>query len=260
MANSNSLKNRIQELFDNHGLTWFKSGTEWENMEYKEIEILNTLSDLDIPMMVKVAGSEARSELRNIRKLGIKGIIGPMIESEYALEKFIDTVEEEYENDKDLVLGVNLETKQAYQQLDSIVKNEHFKKVDLVIIGRLDLSNSFGIDKVQDPFVQMVTRRMTKTIQNANKKVSIGGFVNPTSALPIKLDLKADFFNTIHLVFDLKKVNDPYTTIHKAIEFEVELYRFWKELNPRRSLFYDSRIKLSEAKLKSVLQKAGSCT
>ncbi|RNC79728.1 MAG: hypothetical protein ED557_14520 [Balneola sp.] len=242
-------KNCLHDFFTNHGLVYLKCGTEWESMEYQEIGQLHELSRECFPTMVKIAGQEARTDLRHMKALGIKVILGPLIESEYALKKFVTTAQQEYGHDQALQLGINLETKQAHEQLNRILNNAYFNEIDFVVIGRLDLSQSLGFNTIDVPEVHKITHDFIKAVHSKGKKVSVGGFVNPISCGLIKDDLKADFFNTIHLVFDLQKVQDTYLTTQKAIEFEIELYRYWKAINSARSSFYDQRVDLSLKKL-----------
>lgn len=79
-----ALKNQVIKLQQQHGLLSLKAGTEWEDMDYQEIACLQTLGENKLPLIVKIAGPEAKVDLRNLQAIGVTGILGPMIESEYA--------------------------------------------------------------------------------------------------------------------------------------------------------------------------------
>ena len=66
-----------------------------------------------------------------------------MVESEYALKKFIQTIPK-YFNGK---LFINLESKNGFSNLKKIVKTKEFKKLNGVVIGRSDLAGSFNLSK-----------------------------------------------------------------------------------------------------------------
>lgn len=250
-----ALKNKITKLQQDHGLLSLKAGTEWEDMDYQEIACLQALGEAKLPLMVKIAGPEAKVDLRNMQAIGVNGILAPMIESEYALEKFITIVTEHYEGAKEPpLLAINLETIQAYHQLDDILNSSFFDLVDLVVIGRLDLSLSMHIKDVDHTDVAKVTQDIVNKVRAKGKSISIGGFVNPCSAAVIKNTFNANRLNTIHTLFDLDKTQDIAAAVWKAIEFEMAFYEYLQEINPNRHDFYQTRIETSQSKLDKAVE------
>jgi len=218
-------------------------------MDYEEIDFLYSLGLKKLPIFVKIAGSEARTDLRHLQAIGVNGILGPMIESEYALEKFVLTTKQCYENSGiDPQLAINIETIQGYQKLDDILESPYFQEIDIVVIGRLDLSLSMQIDSVDHPEVVEVTKDLASRVRHAGKHVSVGGFVNPSSANSLKT-IDIDRLSTVHAMFDLNKVKDVTTSIGKGLEFEIAYYQALSQINPARQKFYQSRIKTSQTKL-----------
>jgi 2-keto-3-deoxy-L-rhamnonate aldolase RhmA len=245
----NHLTALLEELKSQHGLLSLKAGTEWEDMNYEEIEHLHALGQGALPILVKIAGPEAKTDLRHLREIGVDGILGPMIESEYALEKFVLTAQEAYADSRiDPLLAINVETIQGYEQLSSLMASSYFQAVDTVVIGRLDLSLSMRMSDVDHPHVTEVTQDLARRVRQAGKHVSVGGFVNPDSAGSLR-ENGADRMNTIHTLFDFNKVTDPAVSIWKAIEFEMAYYQSLISLNPVREAFYRQRIEVSQAKL-----------
>lgn len=243
------LKARASELVYEYGLHAFKAGTEWEDMDYAEIEFLYSLGRKTIPIFVKIAGPEDRTALRHLRKIGINGILGPMIESEYALEKFVLTVQDAYEGSGiNPQLAINIETIQGYRKLDDILVSPYFQTIDTVVIGRLDLSLSMHINDVDHPQVVQVTEDLASRVRRAGKHVSVGGFVNPDSAGALQ-NIDIDRLSTVHTMFDLDKVTDVTASVWKGLEFEIAYYQALLQSNPDRKLFYQSRIAISQAKL-----------
>jgi len=245
-----TLKEQLAQLQQNHGLLSLKAGTEWEDMDYQEIACLQELGAGELPLLVKIAGAEAKVDLRHLQAIGVNGILGPMIESEYALEKFVTMVLNHYEKTSQKpFLAINLETIHAYEQLDALLNNRFFEPVDLVVIGRLDLSLSMHIDDVDHPKVAKVTQDIVKRVRAKGKDISIGGFVNPASAESIKNNFKANRLNTIHTLFDLDNITDVASAVWKGIEFEICYYDYLKTRYPERSSFYQERIETSQTKL-----------
>ncbi len=246
MSNS---ANKLKELRSQYGLLSLKAGTEWEDMDYTEIEHLYSLGQREIPILVKISGPEAKTDLRHLKAIGVTQILGPMIESEYALEKFVTTTLKVYEDsDINPTLAINLETIQGYQKLDSIMNNSYFKFIELIVIGRLDLSLSMHIEDVDHPKITAVTQDIVNKVRQAGKHVSVGGFVNPSSADSLR-NINIDRISTVHTLFDLNQVKNIAATIWKAIEFEINYYNSLIPINPERKAFYQSRIEISQAKL-----------
>ncbi|MBZ8179880.1 aldolase/citrate lyase family protein [Oscillatoria salina] len=232
-----------------YGLYALKAGTEWEDMNYSEIDYLYRIGQKEIPIFVKIAGSEARTDLRHLRAIGVNGILCPMVESEYALEKFVITTQKAYEESEiNPTLAINIETIQGYHKLDEILNSPYFKEIDTVVIGRLDLSLSMQMNNVDNPEVVQITQDLANQVRRLGKHVSVGGFVNPNSAVSLQ-KFNIDRLSTIHTMFDLNRVTDVTASIWKGIEFEIAYYQSLIEINPNRQEFYQSRIATSQAKL-----------
>lgn len=243
------LTQKLEELKSSYGLISLKAGTEWEDMDYSEVEHLHNLGQGELPILVKIGGPEAKTDLRCLRDIGVNGILGPMIESEYALEKFVDTTQQVYQNSTtDPLLAINIETIQGYRQLDSLMTNPAFKMIDTVVIGRLDLSLSMKSNDVDHPDVSKVTNDLATRVRHAGKNVSVGGFVNPSSVAAL-LETGVNQVNTIHNLFDLEKIGDAAVALWKAIEFEIAYYESLISVNPSRADFYQQRIEVSQSKL-----------
>jgi len=244
------LKQQLRTLRQQQGLISLKAGTEWEDMDYQEIQWLYELGEHKLPILVKVAGPEAKVDLRHLQAIGVTGLLGPMIESAYAMEKFISIAQAHYQKAglKTPMLAINLETIHAHDQLDTLINSPAFAAIELVVIGRLDLSMSMGIKDVDHPEVAKVTQTIVNKVRAAGKAVSIGGFVNPASAETLKNQFAVNYLNTIHTLFDLAKVEDIATAIWQGIQFEIDFYQYLKTRNPQRSDFYQERIDTSQAK------------
>jgi 4-hydroxy-2-oxoheptanedioate aldolase len=155
----------VTELNSHYGLLSLKAGTEWEDMDYAEIDHLYSLGRKKLPILVKIAGSEAKTDLRHLREIGVNSLLAPMIESEYALEKFVTITKEVYEGSGiNPLLSINIETIQGYRQLDNILKNPYFEDINTVVIGRLDLCLSMHIDDVDHPEVVQITKDIASRV------------------------------------------------------------------------------------------------
>ena len=98
-----------------------------------------------IPLNIKIGGAEAISDMRFAKNIGCKGCVAPMIESPYALHKFISSV---YKNSFDFEnLFVNIESKQAYNNIKDILNSSDVNHLYGIVLGRTDFIQSFGYTK-----------------------------------------------------------------------------------------------------------------
>ena len=125
--------------------------------DIKKMRDMTLAANLDLN--VKVGGCEARNDISFCKKIGVSGIVAPMVESKYALKKFIQTVTD-YEilvtdekikrkvlDSKKNSLYINLETNLAFNNIKEIMNSPNFKLLNGVVIGRSDLVGSFGLTK-----------------------------------------------------------------------------------------------------------------
>ena len=96
-----------------------------------------------IKLNVKIGGCEAKNDIFFCKKISTDSIVAPMIESEYALKKFIQCAGKNKKNK----LLVNLETNLSLVNLSKILNSNAFKLLDGIVIGRSDLAGSLRLSK-----------------------------------------------------------------------------------------------------------------
>ena len=140
-----------------------KQSLEDEGASFEDIEkmrIITLAANLDLN--VKIGGCEAKNDVFFCEKIGVNGIVAPMVESQHALNKFIQTVS----GNKKKFLYINLESKLAFNNINEIMNSSNFKLLKGVVIGRSDLAGSLGLTKSQVDSV-----RIYKRVFNVLKKV-----------------------------------------------------------------------------------------
>ena len=102
------------------------------------------------------------------RNIQVDSIVAPMIESEYAVKKFVQCAAQKKNN----LLLINLETFQSIKNLKHIIKSKYFKSIDGVVIGRSDLAGSMGYSKsfVNSKRIYNITRKTFSYIKKLNIK------------------------------------------------------------------------------------------
>ena len=156
-----NLKKDLGIYVKDYCFTGLKGGTETEDMDYDEL--LSLLGRDLVPVVVKIGGPEARTDIRFCRGNGIDGISAPMIESQYALKNFIATLKNlipPVQYDK-LIKSMNLETITGYRNILEIADSKAFEELDNVTAARSDLSSSMDMSP-DDPEVMRVTTQIIK--------------------------------------------------------------------------------------------------
>ena len=134
------------KLLKKLGATGVKQSLEDEGVSFQDIKIMRVLTNkIKLKLNVKVGGCEAKNDIIFCTTIKADGIVAPMIESSYALKKFIQTVPKEYLGN----LFINIESKTAVSNINKIIKSENFKRLKGIVIGRSDLAGSYRMLKSQ---------------------------------------------------------------------------------------------------------------
>jgi 4-hydroxy-2-oxoheptanedioate aldolase len=213
------------------GCVGIKISFEDEGALLSEHTIMSILtSSLDLDLAIKIGGCEAKRDIVDCIMLNATSIVAPMIESKFALKKYIDSLNQY--NFKNQV-GFNLETINAYNNLDSI--KEYFSSIDYVTFGRVDFVNSLNKDRKHvdsDEIFDYVKTVFTNT-RKYNKKCYLGGAISIDSEkfiLELNKEDLIDRFETRYVIFDIKKVIDFNKAIYYANLFELEWMNYIRNI------------------------------
>jgi len=151
---------------------------------------------------------------KTIEILDVNGIVAPMIESEFALQKFVEAVITNIDIDKreKMKFYINVESKTAYENLDKILSSPSSKLLTGIVIGRSDLTKSFGYGKqdvVSNKMCKVVTDILTQS-KNYGFKTLMGGNIGSSSINFIQDMFSKKLLNNIetrNVIIDLNKVN-----------------------------------------------------
>ena len=214
------------------GVSGVKQSTEDEGSSFDDILLMRKITKrIGVNLNVKVGGCEAKNDIFFCKRAKVNGIVAPMVESKYALKKFIQCAGRNKKN----LLFMNFETNLAVRNLKSIVSSEYFKFIDGVIVGRSDLAGSMDKKK---KYVN--SKQIFKIAENCYKQIikvvdrkiilKMGGSITPESKIFIsRLYNKnlLDFIETRNIEIKLsdKSINNLDKIILKAFEFEIELLK-----------------------------------
>lgn len=162
-------------------LSGFKISFEDEGATLEDLIEMRLLSiSCEVPLFVKIGGCEARTDINNCKTYLVDGIVGPMIESNFALEKFIRSSQEVGFCGKKFI---NIETKTCMQNLDKVINSPSSTSLDGLTIGRSDLAASYGLTKksVDSPELHSVIEQALAAIKDKGFITTMGGNVTNSS-------------------------------------------------------------------------------
>jgi len=221
----------LKELKKNHFATDLKMEFEAEGTRLDEAIKLKEIAErVGLGLKVKIGGGEAITDIFNAQILGASGIVAPMIESSYALLKYINAVEKHFSEDlkKNIDFGFNLETLTAYRNLNAILKTKGVKRLTTITLGRVDLVGSMNLTKaeINSEKIFDIAKSLFIILKRNGFKTAIGGGIS-AEAVPFieRLTYKLlDAFETRKVVFKMPKKIDQEKIkigIQKAAEFEL---------------------------------------
>ena len=225
-----SIDSKIEELLidlkEHHCITSLKAEFEAEGASFDEVLLLKQYADsVGLDLTLKVGGCEAVRDLRDAKKIGANVIVAPMIESAYALKKFISAVSNIYTDEVWPELLINIETITGINNIDEIITSEDFLKISGIVIGRTDLVGSLGLSSL-DSDINVIfefSQRVSDLMKSMNKKMIIGGSISDNSLNFLKDLSYLSNLETRKVVFTPSILHNGGFTdgINKALRFEI---------------------------------------
>jgi hypothetical protein len=242
------LKNSLENLNKNYGIIGMKQSFEDEGVLLNDVVAFKRITEVcGLQSFVKIGGCEAKSDLFNCIRMGINGIIAPMVETPFALSKFTDMMDE-YTNRAEAY--VVIESKTAYENIDEILNNGQ-GKLKGIIVGRSDFSKSYKLNKseVDSNFIYDKVEEILDKAKKSKYTTTMGGNISTRSTKFIKDMYQKkllDKIETRNIVIGLNPQNIKILdeTIQKALDFEIEWLQYKLSISSKLSNEYSERIGL----------------
>ena len=254
--------NLLLDLKKNYHVTGIKAEFEAEGTRLDEaMRLKDIVSQAGLSLNIKIGGCEAIKDMLDAISLGAQRIIAPMVETPYALQKFVRAAQLVYgERLENIDLLVNVETISTYHNLDAMLDVPEVKFLNGVVIGRVDFvgSTGWGRDAVNsDKMLKCCLDICTKAKQRG-LSVIIGGGVSVDS-LPFFKEIPAgqlDRFETRKVIFQCPEaINNPEIAFIKAVEFELMWLKNKRNHYSAIAKEDEERIKMMETRYKNSLAK-----
>lgn len=228
-----------------------KAEFEAEGSRRNEIACLRDIaSAASIKLGVKIGGCEAVTDLRDAIELGADYVIAPMVETAYALQKYMAAITKYVSReDRDRIQFLfNVETFTTYANFKEILNTCCANIVQGVVIGRVDFVGSMNEsrDSVNGTVMLSCASAITQMANAHGLTVVVGGGVSVDSlpfleALPLGLAR----FETRKVIFDWA---DNYTAedFREAVAFELLWLQYKQQQYSRIAAEDQARIQMLE--------------
>jgi hypothetical protein len=200
------------------------------------------------------------------RSIGVTRIVAPMIESQYALKKYLQATHLVFPADEwgSMDFLINVETIQAVKIFDEMLKLPTISELKGVVLGRVDMTGSMGLSRenINDDTVFNIAKEVFTKARKVNMECVIGGGVSAYSLpffrrLPENATL--DFYETRKVIFRCPEAlsDNADKGILKAVGFELMWLKnkrdFYKQIFEEDLV----RIEMLEKRYEKLIQDAG---
>jgi len=247
----------LKTLKNDFGVYEIKAEFEAEGSRIEEMmRLKDVTSKVDLPIILKIGGVEAVTDIYNALSIGVKGVIAPMAETAFAVQKFLNTIKNFVpgDNASDIDFAINIETKTAVENLDSILSLDDIKFLNGVTIGRVDLLGSMGKDRseVNTDEIKNICEYVFSKCRDKKLSCGLGGAISTESTEFIKYFSQnnlIDKYETRKVVY--KSTSDKKYSYEKALLKGVEFELLWLKSKER----YYHRIKNEDTSRIAMLEK-----
>jgi 4-hydroxy-2-oxoheptanedioate aldolase len=256
----------LKDLRENHHVIGVKAEFEAEGTRLEEaLRLKEVVTKAGLELTIKIGGCEAFKDMYDARSIGVNRIVAPMIESAYALRKYLQMTKRVFADAerKEVSFFVNIETKQGNENFQEMLNVPEFKDLDGVVLGRVDLTGSLGLnrDDINTDAVLNIARNLFTTAKRAGLTCAIGGGVAKES-LPFFRALPngcLDYYETRKVLFKCPEAtaNEAEKGILKAVGFELMWLKNKREFYG--AIFEEDvqRIKMLESRYDRLINEAG---
>ena len=248
----------LKMLRQEYGAISVKAEFEAEGTRTDELlRLIDLARRADLKVGLKIGGCEAARDLIESKQIGVEYIIAPMVETPYALKKFIDVKNKIYTKDQqehtDFLF--NLETITSFNCMNELIKvAKSSGGVQGVVFGRVDFSGSLGLSRSE-----IDSESITKYVISAAEACKangldfvVGGAVAIASLQELRKVNKAHLtrFETRKVIFARDALDNPM--IMNGLKETVHFELLW--LQNKRDYYADiqredaGRIEMLEAR------------
>lgn len=254
----------LQRGKDQFGVVSVKAEFEAEGTRMDELlRLVDIARAAGLPLTVKIGGCEAVRDLLESKQIGVRYIVAPMVETPYALSKYIAAKNLVYLEEDRLETSFlfNLETITGLNHLEQLAKLAVAESgVQGIVFGRVDFSGSMGLGRAgiesQDVTEKILTTARVCLENHLDLVVGGAVSIDALSNLRKVHEIKLTRFETRKVVFSGDALNFRYieSGLLNAVHFELLWLTNKRDYYNRISQEDNKRIEMLENRWK-VLNK-----
>lgn len=244
-----TLQITTKKLKNKYSCIGIKTSFEDEGANPSDVIKLRSLtSENGLKLAIKIGGCEAKTDVKTASDLCADSLVGPMIESKYALEKYVQATKH-----LDLKRGANLETITALNNIDQLLS---VQGIDYFVIGRVDLVGSLGQsrDQIESEENQYLIEQALTKIKGADKKTYMGGALSKATKPFVERMFKKGLLDYIETRFIIMKLNSELfdlwdEAIQTSHEFELKWTQYLADRAALVNNSLNSRLNLIQSRV-----------
>ncbi len=257
---------QLKEFRENHHVVGVKAEFEAEGTRLEEaLRLKEVITKAGLDLTIKIGGCEALKDFYDARAIGVTHIVGPMIESAYALKKYLGSARIAYPKDEvdSVKFLVNIETITACDSIEEILNKYDISGLAGVVIGRVDLTGSLGLvrENVNDENIFQIASRVVAAARAKHLEVVVGGGVSKETIPFLKRFAEGSIarYETRKVIFGCPAaLSDGYDVgILKAVGFELMWLKNKRDFYGLIFKEDEIRIEMLEKRYKRLIEEAG---
>jgi len=267
----NALESRmvdvLKDLKENHHVIGIKAEFEAEGTRMEEaLRLKEVITKAGLDLTIKTGGCEAIKDMFDARSIGVSRIVAPMVETPYALKKYLEATHLVFPSDEwsHVDFLINIETIDGFNNFDKMLALPKINELKGIVLGRVDLTGSMGLnrDNINDEKVFNIAKELFRKAHLANMECVIGGGVSAHS-LPFFKNLPSESsvnrYETRKVIFECPAALNENADkgILKAVGFEL----MWlKNKRDFYKLIFEEdkqRIEMLQVRYDKLIEQAG---
>jgi 4-hydroxy-2-oxoheptanedioate aldolase len=247
----------LSDLRENHHVFSIKAEFESEGARVDEImRLKEVVLKTGLDLTLTAGGCEALYDLHLIRLIGASRVVGPMIESPYALKKYLSSVRRVFppEEREQMQACIVVETAGACEAFDEMLALPEIADLSGIVMGRVDLLGSMGLDReaINSPRILAMARDLFTRAKQMSLACGIGGGV-AAPALPFLREVGPDLldhYETSKVLFRCPDALGPRAALGlaKAARFELLWLQNKQEYYRRLAAEDENRLRVMESR------------
>ena len=240
---------------DQYGVVAVKAEFEAEGTRPDEFHRLLELAQrADLKVALKIGGCEAVSDLLSTKIYGVDYVIAPMVETPYALTKFIDAKNKTHGPVRERTEFLyNLETETTLRNMDQMLPIAK-GGVDGIVFGRVDFTLSCGMPRaaINERRITDAVLQVARVCADNDLDLVVGGSVSVDAIAALReiRSVRLDRFETRKVIFDGSAVDSASIEagIDNAVRFELDWLLNKRDYYARIAREDFARIEMMEAR------------